>query len=227
MHPVRLTTVLQPIVSLADPGSPRAAEALARFPDGRSPDTVFAAARETGSADRLELACIETHLAALPYLPAEIALALNLSTDTVTRHADFLALRLRAVHRLIIVELTEESDGDDLAAIGILRAAGIAIALDDAGAGRTGPQRIRRVAPDLVKIDGALLQAAQTVRAARDLVREITAASTAIDAEIVAEGLESVTDVACAIAFGASMGQGYAFGAPVPPERFARRERSA
>lgn len=227
MHPVRLTTVLQPIVSFADPHYPRAAEALARFPDGRNPADVFAVAREAGHGDRLDLAALETHLAALPYLPVDIALAVNLSTETVTRHAEPLAMRLRGAGRLIIVELTEESDRDDLAAIGVLRAAGIALALDDAGAGRTGPARIRRVAPDVVKLDGALLRTAQTNRAARDLVREIIAASTVIGAEIVAEQLESVTDVACAIAFGATMGQGYAFGAPAAPERFLRVDRSA
>jgi EAL domain-containing protein (putative c-di-GMP-specific phosphodiesterase class I) len=228
MHPVRLTSAFQPIVALVDPRYPRAMEALARFPfDTRPPDLVFADAWRTGHGAALELDAVSLHLEAGALLPLDIAIAVNLSTETVTRHAEALAYLLRKTSRLVIVELTESTDADDLHAIAQLRSAGVAIALDDAGAGRTGPARIRRLSPDIVKLDGALLRAAGHSSGARELVREIAIATAAVGAEFVAEGIESVADVACAIAFGASMGQGYAFGAPAPVTHYAPLRRSA
>jgi EAL domain-containing protein (putative c-di-GMP-specific phosphodiesterase class I) len=158
-------------------------------------------------------------------LPLDIALAINLSAGTIARHADPLAHLLRRSARLVIVEITEEDDRDDLRSIALLRSAGIAIALDDAGAGRTGPHRIRRISPDIVKLDGALLHAARSNRGAYDMLRAITAVSREIGAELVAEGLETAADVAQAISFGASMGQGYVFGAPAPAEQYRRLRR--
>jgi len=225
MHPVRLTSVFQPIVTLADPSYPRALEALARFPDGRRPDTVFAAAHTVGSGDALELEAASIHIETAHALPLDIALAINLSAGTIARHADPLAHLLRRSARLVIVEITEEDDRDDLRSIALLRSAGIAIALDDAGAGRTGPHRIRRISPDIVKLDGALLHAARSNRGAYDMLRAITAVSREIGAELVAEGLETAADVAQAISFGASMGQGYVFGAPAPAEQYRRLRR--
>jgi len=228
MHPVRLTSVFQPIVALADPRYPRAMEALARFPfDTRRPDLVFADAWRVGHGAALEIDAVSLHLEAAATLPLDIAVAVNLSTETVTRYAEPLAYLFRQASRLVIVEITEATDADDLRAIAQLRSAGVAIALDDAGAGRTGPARIRRLSPDMVKLDGALLRAAGSSHGARELVREIAIATAAVGAEFVAEGIESVTDVACAIAFGASMGQGYAFGSPFPVAHYAPLRRSA
>jgi EAL domain-containing protein (putative c-di-GMP-specific phosphodiesterase class I) len=228
MYPVRLTSVFQPIVTLADPRYPRAMEALARFPfDTRRPDLIFAEAWRAGHGAAMELDAVSLHLEAGAPLPLDIAIAVNLATETVTRHAEALAYLLRQTSRLVIVELTEATDADDLHAIAQLRSAGVAIALDDAGAGRTGPARIRRLSPDIVKLDAALLRAAGRSSGAREMVREIAIATASVGAEFLAEGIETVADAACAIAFGASMGQGYAFGIPAPVTHYAPLRRSA
>jgi EAL domain-containing protein (putative c-di-GMP-specific phosphodiesterase class I) len=227
MHPVRLASVFQPIVTFADPRYPRAMEALSRFPDGCRPDEIFASARAAGTGDGLELSAVSAHLDAAVALPLDIALAVNLSTNVVTRHADALAVHLRRTSRLVIVELTEESDRDDLGALAELRSAGIAIALDDAGAGFTGAARIERVTPDIVKLDGALLRAARGSSGAHDLLRALVASAQAVGAELVAEGIETVADAACAISLGASMGQGYAFGAPAPADHYRLLHRES
>lgn len=227
MHPVRLASVFQPIIAFSNPSYPRAMEALARFPDGRRPDEVFASARAGGAGDAFELAAVSAHLDAAVVLPLDIALAINLSTGVVTRHADALAVHLRRTSRLIIVELTEESDRDDLGALAELRSAGIAIALDDAGAGFTGAARIERVTPDIVKLDGALLRAARGSSGANDLLRTLVASATSVGAELVAEGIETVADAANALALGASLGQGYAFGAPAPVDHYRLLRRAS
>ena len=118
------------------------------------------------------------------------------------------------------MELTEQDVDDDLNALAHLRAAGIALALDDAAAGSTGVERILRVAPDLVKIDGPLLHAAQTSAAADALLHTIVDAAITVGAELVAEGIEGEVDLLRAMALRASLGQGYALGRPLPVEHY-------
>ena len=76
--PDDLTLVFQPIVDLA--GATIAGyEALARFPGSAGPDVWFAAAAEAGIAAELEALAIHKALAAVPDLPPDTFLTVNVS----------------------------------------------------------------------------------------------------------------------------------------------------
>src|SRR5215204_889217 len=76
--PDDLTLVFQPIVDLAG-ATVAGYEALARFPGTSGPDVWFAAAAEAGVAAELEALAIHKALAAVPALPADTFLTVNVS----------------------------------------------------------------------------------------------------------------------------------------------------
>jgi EAL domain-containing protein (putative c-di-GMP-specific phosphodiesterase class I) len=77
-EPDDLTLVFQPIVDLAA-ATVAGYEALARFPGTAGPDVWFAAAAEAGVAPELEALAIHKALAAVPALPPNTFLTVNVS----------------------------------------------------------------------------------------------------------------------------------------------------
>src|SRR5690349_20856142 len=76
--PDDLTLVFQPIVDLAA-ATVAGYEALARFPGSSGPDVWFAAAAQAGIAAELEALAIHKALAAVPALPSDTFLTVNVS----------------------------------------------------------------------------------------------------------------------------------------------------
>src|SRR6476469_4960579 len=76
--PEDLTLVFQPIVDLAG-ATVAGYEALARFPGSAGPDVWFAAAAEAGIAAELEALAIHKALDAVPALPSDTFLTVNVS----------------------------------------------------------------------------------------------------------------------------------------------------
>ena len=155
-----LTTVLQPIVDLGS-GDRVGAEALARFGgrEHRSPDLIFGEALAVGLGVELELAALETGLAAMHHLPSASYLSLNVSPSTV------LSPRLAQVFDgadagRVVLELTEHAEVADYdvltRALETLRRRGVRLAVDDAGAGFASLRHIVRLSPDFIKLDVSL-----------------------------------------------------------------------
>src|SRR3954454_24144723 len=76
--PDDLTLVFQPIVDLAA-AAVAGYEALARFPGTAGPDVWFAAAAEAGIAAEIEALAIHRALSAVPALPDNTFLTVNVS----------------------------------------------------------------------------------------------------------------------------------------------------
>jgi EAL domain-containing protein (putative c-di-GMP-specific phosphodiesterase class I) len=212
-----LTTVFQPIVHLPT-GRTVGYEALSRFPHG-GPEEWFAKAADTGLGVTLELAAIDAAVAHLPRIPADVYLAVNLSPAAV--RSDELAARLGSLPlSRLVVELTEHTDESANAELAEqlrpLRAAGARIAVDDAGSGYAGLQRILAIAPDVLKLDRALTRgiagdpARQALAAAMDHFADRTGML------LVAEGIQTAEDLASLRALGVRYGQGYHLGRPGP-----------
>jgi EAL domain-containing protein (putative c-di-GMP-specific phosphodiesterase class I) len=118
----------------------RGAEALARFqisPD-RGPERWFAEAGEVGLRGELELTALRHALEKLSDLPNRIFLSVNISPTTL-RSVAFLKVIRGADPRRIVVEVTEHTAVDDYdalnSAVARVRALGVRLAIDDAGAG--------------------------------------------------------------------------------------------
>src|SRR3954468_23034434 len=157
--PEDLTLVFQPIVDLAA-ATVAGYEPLARFPGVAGPDAWFAAAAEAGIAAELEALAIHKALAAVPSLPPNTFLTVNVSPHLLGSAPVQHALATRPDLHRVVVELTEHTPVHDLAALrrqtDELRRRGALIALDDAGSGYSGLQQLAALRPQIVKLDRAL-----------------------------------------------------------------------
>ncbi|MFB9356487.1 EAL domain-containing protein [Actinoplanes nipponensis] len=210
----------QPIVRLRD-GLVRGYEALARFDRDHfaSPVQAFAAANAAGLGVDLELLAIQRAFERLDDMPAGAWLSVNLSVEAVSTPA-VRALLLAHAHRGITVELTEHTQVSDYVALtevtGRLRAAGILIAVDDAGAGYASLTHVLHLRPDIIKLDIALVRDIDTdpIRAA--LARALASFAGDMGAMLIAEGIETHAEHEKLRSLGVELGQGYFMARPGP-----------
>jgi EAL domain-containing protein (putative c-di-GMP-specific phosphodiesterase class I)/GGDEF domain-containing protein len=195
-------------------------EALARFDPPVAPDRLWEAAAATPWWAELDLLSLEVALMAARSLPGR--LFVNVSArflELVPAERDrAMALLARYRPRLdtVVLEITETAITDPVRASAGARfwqSRGVALALDDAGAGETGPERVALLRPDFVKIDRQVVQ--QWVDGdPRGLLRWSEWAAT-IGAVVVVEGLEHVDYLAALRLLGNLVVQGHAFGKPL------------
>ena len=154
--------VFQPVVELAT-GRAGGFEALARIErePRRGPDEWFAQAHRVGLGEELEALALRAALA-VPGRPEGTFLAVNVSPRALLSAPVRAALPEDLTG--IVIELTEHevfgAEGELEAELAALRARGAQVALDDAGAGYAGLQQIIRIAPDILKLDRALVHGA-------------------------------------------------------------------
>jgi EAL domain-containing protein (putative c-di-GMP-specific phosphodiesterase class I)/PAS domain-containing protein len=118
----------------------------------------------------------------------------------------------------LLVELTETAEIDDLPAAAArivrLRAAGAPVCLDDFGAGSASFRYLRDLRIDMVKIDGAYVQAAARSARGRAFVQSMRELATSTGAETIAEMVETEAEAALMLQLGVHYGQGWLFGRP-------------
>jgi len=152
-------------------------------------------------------------------LPGAGSLWLNLSPGTVVSPGLHRELGDVAVDRLVL-EITEHARVEDYdaldAALAPLRARGLRLAVDDAGAGFASLRHILRLAPDVIKVDMTVTRGIDTDRARRALTSALVAFGSETGAEIVAEGIETQAELEALRGLGIRYGQGYLLGRPGP-----------
>lgn len=212
--------VYQPIVNLRQ-GQICGWESLARFTHEpvRSPDLWFKEAAEAGLGLEMELYAIEKALKGLSQLSHGHYLSLNCSPQLLLSGRLTRALAGHDPHRLVL-ELTEHcivSDYDALtAAIDPLRAAGLRLAIDDAGAGYSSMRHILQLRPDIIKLDMALTQGIEHDAQRRAMASALIAFARETGCLVVAEGVENLPDLITLRRLGADNVQGYLTGKPMP-----------
>ncbi|RBY74951.1 EAL domain-containing protein [Blastococcus sp. TF02-09] len=217
--PADLTLAFQPIVGL-ETGTIAGYEALARFPGSAGPDVWFVAAAEAGIAAELEALALHQALAAVPALPDDTFLTVNVSPHLLGTTPVQNALATRPDLHRVVVELTEHTPVDDLAALrrqtDALRARGALIALDDAGSGYSGLQQMAALRPQLVKLDRALVADADADPVRMALAEMVGEFAGRIDAWMLAEGVETAAELAAFAQLGVPLAQGWLLGRPAP-----------
>jgi EAL domain-containing protein (putative c-di-GMP-specific phosphodiesterase class I) len=212
-----LTVVFQPIVDLAS-ATIAGYEALARFPGTATPDVWFAAAAEAGLGAELEALAIRRAFESLPDLPPNTFLTVNVSPHLLGTAPVQAAFAQPATLRRVVVELTEHMPTPDLAALreqtAALRGRGAMIAIDDAGSGYAGLQQLAEVRPQLVKLDRALVAGADTDPVKAALAEMVGGFTSRIDAWLLAEGIETVGELAVFARLGVPLAQGWLLGRP-------------
>jgi EAL domain-containing protein (putative c-di-GMP-specific phosphodiesterase class I) len=215
----RIAMVYQPIHRLAD-GRPVGVEALARFPDQatRTPDRWFAEAAKIGLGTELEMLAVRQAIRGLPFIPAELYVAVNVSPATALA-PDLERVIAGAPDGRLVVEVTEHSkvaDYDALSAA-LARLRGRArIAIDDVGAGYSGLRRILDLRPDILKLDMSLTRDVDSDPARAALARALVTFAAGINCHIVAEGIETEAEMKALRALGIGYGQGWHFSRPMP-----------
>jgi EAL domain-containing protein (putative c-di-GMP-specific phosphodiesterase class I) len=204
-------------------------EALARFvdDDGGSPEHWFSEAAIVGLAADLEFAALESALAAADRLPGHLYVALNLSPETCLdpRLPGFLEEAGVDLDR-VVLELTENlavaAYAPLVAALAPLRADGLRIAIDDAGAGFASMRHILHLRPDIIKLDRSLIAGIDKDPGQRALGAAMVEFAHQIQAALVAEGIETESELAAVTGLGMHAGQGYVLGRPsADPRKWA------
>lgn len=221
--------VFQPIVDLRT-GDVAGYEALSRFASDpyRPPNEWFADADRAGLGAEVEVHAILAALDESASLPRQTYVSVNASPKTVldgSLHTALLPRLADARHRLVL-EITEHEAVTDYAALhealDPLRAAGVRLAVDDAGAGYASLSHILQLRADIIKLDMSLVRDVDSDDARRSLAGAMVHFAREIGATIVAEGVETQAELTTMAALGAERGQGYLFARPMRVEDVAR-----
>lgn len=118
----------------------------------------------------------------------------------------------------LVFEVTESEAFPDLTLLRAIldeyRAHGARVALDDLGAGHTSLLYLRELQPDLVKLDRGLIAGLHARDPRFALVGALIEYAHSLGVRVVAEGVESLSELALVMQLGADFGQGYALARP-------------
>lgn len=218
----------QPIVELQT-GRLVAAEALARFTalPYRPPDVWFAEAEVAGLGPDLELAAVRSALAPLPFLPDDLRVAINVGASTIET-PELHAIIESAGPDRVILELTEHLRVEDYprlkADLNSLRQRGTYLAIDDTGAGISSLSHVLKLAPDVIKLDREITSGIDIDPVRRALTSALVSFAAESGARVVAEGIESASELATLRDLGVIYGQGFYLARPGPSSNLRGRE---
>jgi diguanylate cyclase (GGDEF)-like protein len=122
----------------------------------------------------------------------------------------------------VMVEITESSamlDPDRAQAILMdLHGAGFAIAIDDFGTGYSSLSRLREMPVKVLKIDRSFVSNVNDDPQAASIVTAFLELARGLEMTTLAEGIETAEELAFLRERGCTLGQGFHFSRPVPPE---------
>jgi diguanylate cyclase (GGDEF)-like protein/PAS domain S-box-containing protein len=230
----RLELRYQPIVDV-DSERIAAVEALLRWkhPDGNwiGPDVFIPIAEETGLIVPLGAWVLRRAARDAGRWPADISLSVNLSAaqlksrSLVTVVMDACAQSGFSPSRLEL-EMTETVLFDEAEALDVmrrLRSFGVRFSLDDFGTGYSSLSYLRRFEFDQLKIDKSFLRDSVARRDCEAIVNAIAGLGRSLGIDTVAEGIETLDELAIVQAAGCRFGQGYLFGRPMTAEEIEAR----
>jgi EAL domain-containing protein (putative c-di-GMP-specific phosphodiesterase class I) len=168
--------------------------------------------------------------------PPPLVVSVNLSPrqlaepDFVSTVAGVLA-EMNVDPRQLALEITESLLIEDPLAsaetLSALRELGVKLVLDDFGTGYSSLGYVKHFPLDFLKLDRSLV--AELGEGERDaaIVGAVVEMSRALEARVVAEGIETESQLEQAIALGCDFGQGFYFARPLPAERIDELLREA
>lgn len=217
-----LSMAVQPIVDPRN-GAIHAYEALARF--GRrstdSPLHWLAVAEEFGERDLLERACLRAALALFGSRPPGTLLSVNLSAPVLLDRRTLELLAHPTDLSGLIIEVTEEalvqSESQLQQTIRPLLARGAKLAVDDMGAGYSGLRQITTVHPSYLKLDRSLITGIDEDSDRQALVGALVGYATHVGSLLVAEGIETPSELNTLIELDVPLVQGFYLGRPAAP----------
>jgi diguanylate cyclase (GGDEF)-like protein len=228
-----LRPVYQPIVDLAT-GRVIGFEGLIR-PTAESgftdPGSMFVTAEAVGRTVELDHACLTAVIAGARGMSVDQLLTVNISPRSVEAPHFSVESLLVLLARYgidpgrVVVELTEREKVEDSARLQgnlvALQRAGMRIAADDVGAGNAGLKLLSQIRFDIVKIDLALVQEGAERESSRAVLRSLRDLASRWGASVIAEGIETVSQLRTVRELGLTAGQGYLLARPMPDTSLA------
>jgi PAS domain S-box-containing protein len=209
--------VFQPVVDLAS-RSTVGYEALTRFKDGANPEAMFAEAAAAGLGLELEIATLRAAFLAAESLPEAAWLNLNASPELIMAGEPLISL-LSGCPRRLVLEVTEHTPVADYPAFRAAMAAlgpNVELAVDDAGAGFASLRHILELRPAFVKLDRWLVTGLEADEARQAMVAGLLHFALSTGCRLIAEGIETESELATLQTLDVQMGQGYLLGRPLP-----------
>lgn len=206
-------------------------ECLSRFElePRRTPDVWFDEAREIGLGVRLELNAILSALDGLRGVQGDFHVSLNVSPQTIISGDIEAYLDVIPLTR-VVLEITEHAHVPDYALVreklAPMRAHGVRIAVDDAGAGYASMHHVLAIQPDMLKLDISLTRGIDTDSPRRALASALIEFARQTRSLVVAEGVESAAELEALRALGVDHVQGYFMGRPMPVEALVAHLRA-
>jgi EAL domain-containing protein (putative c-di-GMP-specific phosphodiesterase class I) len=217
----RVRMVFQPIVDLRS-GAMCGFEALARFPMYR-PDEWFRAATDSGMAGWFETTILRAALASLPQLPDGCFMSVNMSPEAILSPEAQSAFREVDSCEQVVIEITGRVEAADAAAVADAlepaRSRGARVSVDESGRGGTCLIALTSVAPDFLKLERSLVAGIDAAPALEKAVLAALALAGHLGAEVVAQGIETESELETIVGLGIAYGQGFAFGHALPQLR--------
>jgi len=225
-----LTPVFQPIVSLGD-GGIHAHEALIRGPQHsafHTPDVLLIAAAQEQLNYEFESSCINAALVRWGTLGESGRLFVNISAEVlvqIVKQCGREALQeilgdFGVRPRMLVLEITEYervADMDGLArVVSDIRTAGVSLALDDFGDGRSSLRLWSQLKPEYVKIDKYFTRNISQHADKLKTIQALQQIAAVFDSALVAEGIETEDDLRVLRDLGITYGQGFFLGRPAP-----------
>ena len=200
------------------PAGPADAADEAAVPE-RTPGAWLQEALQAGMLESFELAVLRAALDGLPRLQGDACLSMNVSPETILAgHVDALLDGL-PLERLVL-ELPEHAPVIDYPLIverlSRLRAAGLRLAVDDAGASLSSFRPLLRLEPDIIKLDASLVRRIDVERGQRALAAALVRFAEEVGIPVAAEGVETAGELRVLRELGVGQAQGFLLGHPAP-----------
>lgn len=213
-------TVFQPIIDLAT-DKVSGYEMYSRGPDGafESPADFFRVCVENKVLTTVDILCLKLCIAATANAGNHLRFHINMFPSTIldTPIDNLIALfPTDRSGKSFCVEISEQQFvGDPLYLrdhVNALKQAGILVAIDDVGFGRSSLESLILLEPDLVKVDRKYVNGVSREPAKARLLKRVVNVAKSLGAEIVAEGIEVRDDLPILKEIGVHYGQGYFWG---------------
>lgn len=213
--------VKQPIYRLSDE-EVVGWEMLSRGPRGpfESPKDFFRIALERNILTIVDVRCLNACFVAAAKLPAPADVHVNLFPSTIldTPQERLLELFPRLPGVKWCVEISEQQFIGEPAVlrnhVRALQDAGIQVAIDDVGFGRSSLETLILLEPDVVKIDQKFVAGVAADTGKERSLRRLVDLVVAMESELVAEGIQQREELELLRDVGVPYGQGYYWGIP-------------
>ena len=209
--------VFQPIVDIST-GRAIGYEALTRLTNGDPVVELLTEASEAGMRADTEMDLLGAALREATSLD-NAWVSVNLSPSVVVERSRQLADLIKGSGCRVVIELTENERIEDYAAVGqALAGLGreVRLSVDDAGSGYASLRHVIALHPHYLKLDRSWISGLDQDETRQALVAGMVAFCQHTDTEMIAEGVETESELATLRELDVRLAQGYLLGRPEP-----------